>query len=152
MLIWRLANKDKVQSSLLGAGSKLTGGRWNHAGTPIVYCSESIALCLLELQTRVDLDSLPKNYMKIRLLVPDDIEIKNFTRTKQISKYLDPFHTKNSRDYGTRWANKNETLVLKVPSAVVPEQYNYLLNPLHPSMNRVKIQDVSKLYIDPRIL
>ena len=152
MILWRLANKDKVKSSLTGIGSKSTGGRWNHPGTPVVYCSESIALCLLELQTRVDLDLLPDNYMKIKLSLPDSSSIKEFPHKNQLSKYLNPFHTQLSRDYGTKWAEDKETLILKVPSAVVPEQFNYILNPMHPEMNKVKIAESTKLYIDPRIL
>lgn len=152
MIVWRFAHKDFVHNAMSGIGSKDTGGRWNHSGTPVVYCCDSIALCLLELQTRVDLDLIPKSYMKLKIILPDDGSVTVFKNLKEIKNYLNPFHTTLSRDYGTKWAKKADTLVLKVPSSVVCEEFNYILNPAHSLFHTIKVKEISELYIDPRAL
>ncbi|MBK8503581.1 MAG: RES domain-containing protein [Saprospiraceae bacterium] len=135
--------------SLSGEGAKRFGGRWNHKGTSLIYTSAHISLAFLELLVNVDVPALQNDFNIIVIQIPDYIKIKSLDESR-----LDPDWRisagDGSKDLGTQWCQANQEAVLAVPSAVIPFEYNYLLNPSHPDFAGFTIHKVLNLEIDAR--
>ena len=149
MRVWRIClPRYRIYD---GAGASRYGGRWNHAGTSIVYTSGSLSLAALELFVHVDIDLAPTRLVAIAADIPEDLE----TETVDVGKlgrnwrtYPAPEALKN---LGTAWTMRCTTAILAVPSAVIPEERNYLLNPQHPHFNRIRIRKPIPFRFDPRM-
>ena len=153
--VWRIATDtpDYEAHDLSGKGAQTTGGRWNRKGTPMVYTSVSRSLACLE--TIVHLgggDPLPLN----RYLVQIDIPIAFWNSRFK----LDPVHHvgwdaepagKVSMDWGTAWIQEKTTLLGEVPSVIVIEEHNVLINPVHPDAVKLTAIKVRKWTYDLRI-
>lgn len=125
--IWRIAHA----SDLSGVGSSRSGGRWNRKGTPIVYCSGSIALAILEVIGHLRSDQMDRTRYVVRVEVPDPVWDACAAMTVPDGWSRHPFGAA-SQDAGTAWAIENNSALLRVPSALVPEEDNLLVNPAHP--------------------
>jgi RES domain-containing protein len=155
LVVWRLAadTPDYGSDDLSGLGAKETGGRWNRKGTPIVYASESIALACLE--TLVHLggaDPLPLNRYLIKISIPSAAwkARSRFERSTHIGWDALPAGVV-SMDWGTRWAANGQTLIAEVPSIVVPEEHNVLINPSHNEAGKINVRKVRKWLFDGRL-
>jgi RES domain-containing protein len=151
MHLYRIA-KTKHVRDLSGAGPRLYGGRWNHRGTAVIYTAESRALATVEYLVHVPLPYEPLHLSLVTLLVPDDtpqLEISPDELPRGWKMYPAP---PALADLGSEWARDNETLLLRVPSAVVEAEYNVLVNPGHSHMSRVRIVDVTQYTFDQRLL
>lgn len=133
-----------------GEGARLAGGRWNHKGTRVVYCSDSRALAAMELFVNLDPGLAPPELVFIAVDVPDEIitTVDIATLPSGWSTYPAPDALK---DIGTEWARGGTSAALLVPSAVMPEEHNLVLNPEHPDFRRVKIGTSSKFTFDGRM-
>jgi len=132
-----------------GLGASLYGGRWNHKGTPVIYTAESRALCALEVLANAD--ELADDYVATPIEEPDDlfvrvISIDNLPAGWDANEPLDA-----TRDVGTNWAKELATVVLSVPSAVIPRERKYLLNPAHPDFARFRFHSPEPFYFDNRL-
>lgn len=127
MLAWRLCRAPFAD--LTGEGARLYGGRWNHAGRPLLYAASTAALALLEV--RVHLDLPPE-------LLPDDYTLLTIDLKDLAVETLEVIPEEPAA-FGDRWLEERRSPVLSVPSAVVPESPNLLLNPLHPDSARVEV-------------
>lgn len=147
MIAWRLATA--LYPPLTGEGARKRGGRWNSPGVPLVYASEHLSLAVLELLVHVESDDLPENLVAFRLELPDDLCER---RADVPSHWLvDPLR-RQSRRYGDAWAAERRSVGLVVPSAVVPQESNLLLNPAHPQFGEVRIVDEHPFALDRRLL
>ncbi len=150
MRVYRLAKK-KYRNDLSGLGAEINGGRWNNVGTRMVYTSSSRALACLEVAVHLQLNRGPKNYFIITLEMPNGI-IKNLDQNllkgKKWNVYPPIEFTQNIED---NFIEENGHAVLRVPSAVVGEEFNYLLNPMHKDFNTIEIEDVQPFRWDKRI-
>jgi len=141
MRVWRICKAEHAATAFTGEGALLYSGRWHHAGTPVVYCSESRALAALEQLVHLHRNRLPPNFVCFGVEIPGDLAIREIrTRELPAEWRLQP-GPPELRDLGTRWAERGETAVLRVPSAVVPEEHNFLLNPRHPDFSQLRIGD-----------
>jgi len=150
MLVFRVANQKYKDSTLSGIGAEKVGGRWNAKGTRAVYCSENIALALLEYYIHSkDIGILPKEILVAKIQIP-----KNFT-IKEIDKLPNEWnaypYTSSTTSIFSDFALSSEFFALKVPSAIVSIEYNYILNPLYKNFGRVKVVDFLCLAIDDRL-
>jgi len=121
--VWRICSKR--HRIFDGEGARRYGGRWNHAGTSVVYTSGSLSLAALELFVHVDIDIAPSDLVAIQADIPDSMAIdtvKIDSLPKDWRRYPVPEALK---DIGTAWAAKASTAILAVPSAVIPEERNY---------------------------
>lgn len=130
-----------------GEGAKLFGGRWNSIGVPIVYTSESIALATLELCVHFDKEVDLKEYRVFPVTFSGDL-VKTIDSLPEGWNH-DPT-LPAPRKIGDDWVSKDISPVLKVPSVIVPSEYNYILNPHHPDFQDIKIGEVRPFDIDPR--
>ena len=150
MKVYRIARKKRI-ADLSGIGAKITGGRWNPKGLPVIYTASNSSLAILEKLVHVDYDLLPDD------LYFAEIEIEENHSQKLISIIDLP---KNWHEYpnpdslkkiGQSWLIENNYLVLKVPSAINSGDFNYLINPNHAEFSKVKVIRTFPFYIDTRL-
>jgi RES domain-containing protein len=149
MLLYRIG-KTKYAKDREGAGAKLNGGRWNHEGIPCIYTAESRALSLLEYSVHVSIDMIPKALSFTTFQAADDsvFETKITTLPHNWNQWP---HSKESRDFGTGLIKENKFLILKFPSAIIPDEFIYVINTLHARIKEVKIIEVQNYLYDPRL-
>lgn len=125
----------------------MVGGRWNSPGRPLVYTSESLALCLAECLVHVT-GPLPRDYVAFKISVPGDaVETLDAAALKP-GWQADVGYT---RAIGDQWMDQARSLALAVPSLVLPESTNVLLNPLHPQADSLAVADQQPFRFDPRL-
>lgn len=145
MLVWRLASRR--YPPLSGEGARLVGGRWNSPGRPLVYASESLALCLAECLVHVT-GSLPRDYVAFKIAVPDHGIEELRLKTLKAGWEHDLAQT---RAVGDKWLTDERSLALIVPSAVLPDSKNILLNTQHPDAGRLRVISQQPFRFDPRL-
>jgi RES domain-containing protein len=147
MTLYRFSNEN-FGVDLKGEGARLHGGRWNSKGLPVVYASITISLSLLELVIHSASYEEIKSHLLMKIEMPDHF----FTSLADLAlkaKWLnDPDY---SRFIGDSFLRSKKSLLLKVPSAIIPEEYNILINPLHPDIKKIKIIKASPFQFDSRL-
>ncbi len=149
MLVYRIVPTNFAKD-MSGEGARLFGGRWNHEGTPCIYTSANRALAILEYSANVPLQQMPANLQ----MVCFDIKLKEVPvlTEAQYPKGWNSIPAKTgTKDYGTAWLQKRSTLALQVPSVIVPEEYNVLINPLHADMRLLSIKSMQPFSLDTRV-
>lgn len=155
-VVWRIAVNTPTfkADDLSGEGAKKSGGRWNKKGTPVLYASESIALACLETLVHINAQGLPLT----RYLVRIDIPIKVWDLAKKLSPKTAGIGWDAlpagmvSIDKGQKWLQSNASALLFVPSVVIPQASNVLINPLHPDIKLIKAKKIEKFSYDPRLV
>lgn len=135
MFLWRISN----HSTLDGRGGLLASARWHTVGRPIVYLAETPAGSLVEALVHLELTraTLPKLYRLLKAEAPSDLYTLTIGGAELSGDWIhDPVLT---RTIGDEWLARRGTALLRVPSAIVPETYNMLLNPEHPDADRVQV-------------
>jgi RES domain-containing protein len=143
---------DRYSKDLSGIGARLHGGRWNPQGISVVYTAESRALATVEYLVHVPLSLVPRALRLVTLYIPDSILCKTIAISDLPASWRDYPALPTLADLGASWATVQETLLLRVPSAVVVQEYNVLINPLHPDMPQVTIAQVEPYQFDTRLL
>jgi len=150
MILYRLS-KSKFADDLSGKGAEKSGGRWNSKGTALVYTSESRALCTAEIAVHTPLGNLPLDYKLISVEIPDDISIQEFAARDLPNDWKSLPHSHSTQAIGDRFVSDGIFPVLKVPSAVVQDEFNYLINPSHIESNKIKIKVIEPFNFDERL-
>jgi len=149
MTVYRIG-RTKYAKDLAGEGARLNGGRWNHKLTSCLYTSENRALAVLEYTVNVNIDDIPRALSLTTIEIPDkpilQLEISELPGDWRMTPT--PASTK---DFGTELLKKREYGIIKVPSVVIPEEYNFLLNPFHKDSFKFIIREVSDFIYDVRI-
>ena len=150
MIVYRLSRK-KYCNDLSGKGAEMAGGRWNSKGIAMVYTGESRALCLAEIAVHMPIGMIPNDYYLTEIQIDENAEIKLVEKV-QLSKDWKSFpHSSATQDIGDKFISENRYLVLKVPSAVVQGDYNYLINPNHSQFKRIEIIKSEPFRFDERL-
>lgn len=152
MLLYRLS-AAAFAGDLSGLGAKKLGGRWNSPGNSVLYCGGSISLCALELACNsgglATIKQMQLCCIKLdeKALI-ESIHLQDLPEDWQL--YPAPESTKS---IGNKWVQSYSSLVLKVPSCIVPREFNYLINPLHPKFTKqVAINWIEPFNLDPRLV
>jgi RES domain-containing protein len=148
MIVYRLATAQ-YKDDLSGTGAKLFGGRWNSAGIPVLYSTENISLAVLEILVRADKHTVPDSYHLIKINIPGTATATPITIEKLKKSWRDDIGY--TQWMGDEFLKSNEGLLLKVPSAIVDQENNYLLNTNHKDFQKVKIQQTSPFNFDKRL-
>ncbi len=147
MIVYRLS-KRMYANDLSGKGAEIVGGRWNSKGVAMLYTAQSIALCVAEIAVHVPLGILPIDYCLVHIDIPDD----SMAEVKKLPVAWNIFpHPDDTQKLGDTFIFDAKKLVLKVPSAAVQGEFNYLLNPRHPDFNKVKVHIIEKFSFDERL-
>lgn len=150
MLAWRICREG--QQRLDGEGARLHGGRWNSEGVAVVYASSTLALAALEYLVHVDIEDVPEDLVAMAVRVPDDAGETVVAAERLPADWNRiPDHPACAR-IGDEWVRGGAALLLRVPSAVVPEESNLLINPGHPRSRDVVVASVRRFGFDPRLL
>lgn len=155
MVVWRIYDHRAAYAlqpsfdPLDGHGAALYPGRWNRTGLPMVYTSQTPELAMLELLTKVT----PATFgvrMAVEIALPTKATIEDAT-PKVLEKLLHG-REEDLREMGSSWALAGRSLALKVPAAVMPVSFNYLLNPAHPQAHELRVVRQVPVSLDPRLL
>jgi RES domain-containing protein len=144
MVLWRISR----HRNLSGVGGLKAAGRWHHAGRPIVYLAETPAAALLEVCVHTSASDVPPEFTLLKVEGPD-IEVPSIN----VDALPEDWRTRLSvtRDLGTAWLEKNESVLLRVPSAIVPETMNYLFNPANRQAPEFRMVEAMGYPFDPRL-
>lgn len=155
VVLYRIATDtpDHDAADLSGRGTRLSGGRWNRTGTPMVYASTTRALACLE--TVVHLaggEPLPLNRYLVELIVPADVWAARTVFAPPAHVGWDALPAGHvSMDWGTGWVQRRDAVLADVPSVAVPEEHNVLVNPTHPDAARLRAAKVRRWLYDGRL-
>jgi RES domain-containing protein len=148
---WRIASRKYAATAFTGEGAARYPGRWNKSGVPVIYLATSMAVGILEILVHVTDRSYLNAYVAIPVSIPDAFIEKLEPLPEDWQQLPEPY-PESTQDAGTVWATSLRSLALQVPSAIVPSEFNLVLNPKHPDMPKVKIGEPVPLVIDPRLL
>lgn len=152
-LVWRLTPPE-FHTELDGEGARLFGGRWNSPGLRALYTSSHLSLSVLETYVNIPLllrTSLPV-YQAVRISIPDNANTARISPAQfaELLTTSDPVAA--SRSIGDDWITRRDNLVLQVPSVLVPEETNLIINPEHPAAGDVRIVSARAFQFDPRLV
>lgn len=146
MVVFRIARKEHIED-LSGHGAELFGGRWNEKGRPALYTSSSLSLAALEILAHTDKTMPPVNMAYAKIYVPD--------RALGMKIFRLP-SGKSEIECGSLWLKENKELMLKVPSVILPYEYehefNLILNPRNPEYKKVFVSEVHDFSFDVRLV
>lgn len=145
MLLWRISR----HLDLSGSGGLRAPGRWHDRGLPIVYLAESAAGALLETCVHTSANDIPPEYTLLAVKLDDQTSVEALDLTALPTGWIEQLEA--TREIGSVWLRSRRSLLLRVPSALVPATSNVLLNPLHPQASRVRIEATYKYPFDPRL-
>lgn len=146
MVVFRIARKEHIEN-LSGRGAELFGGRWNEKGTPALYTSSSLSLAALEILVHTDKSLPPVNMAYAKIYVPDEMFSLKILRLENNEEPV---------IYGTKWLKEKRGLILKVPSVILPYEYehefNLILNPLHEDYKKIFVAEVHEFSFDVQLV
>lgn len=153
MLVFRIEREKYVKDTLRGIGASLsTGARWNSFGTPLVYTAESRALSTLEVSVHLDLsEDLPTDRMMIEIEIPDDLNIIEISLSDLPKNWDAKPPIQITQFIGDDFVVSHNACVLKVPSSIIPQEFNYLINPNHSDFHRIKVIKAKPFLFDSRM-
>jgi RES domain-containing protein len=149
MVLYRIVNCSYADD-LSGTGARLYGGRWNNEGKSAVYLASSRSLAVLEVLVHLPPLMIPNNYCLVEIEVPEN-SITNIEIDDLPHNWKDISPPMALSKIGDEFLVKRTYLLMKMPSSIVPDEYNYLLNPLHPGMQKVKILKKAPFDFDKRL-
>lgn len=150
MFVYRI-EKKKYKDSLTGIGGTIVAGRWNFARYPIIYTSEHPATARLETLLNWSLPTVPKNRLRLTIYIPDDTSFTKLQIEDLPAGWDSNPHIHWTREFGNKWLETCESLILYVPCSEEPEEWNVLINPRHPEFLKVQISEVRDITFNPRL-
>lgn len=148
MEVYRIV-RAKWANDLSGEGARLYGGRWNRKGTPCLYTSSSRSLAILEFSVNVSLDEMPRSLSLITIRIPD--QFHEVAIDELPGNWKDVPAPGAAREFGTRLLQEGSHLIIRLPSAVIPQEFNYIINPAHKDLKLCKVVAVEDFVYDIRI-
>ena len=151
MIVYRLS-KGKYHSDLSGKGAEIYGGRWNSKGVAMLYTSQSRALAFAEVAMHIPVGIVPKDYFLISISIPDTAGVFKLTDSGMPPDWRSNPHSNSTQKIGDQFIVESKYLILQVPSAVVPGDFNFLINPNHSQIKEVVIDNVEPFEFDSRFV
>lgn len=151
MNVFRIA-KTAYINDLTGTGAKSYGGRWNRKGTAMIYTAESRSLASVEYLVHMPMAITPNDLSIACIEIPDGITSLQFEASRLPKNWREYPAPDSLATMGNGWAKEGKSLLLRVPSAVIEDEFNILINPLHSDFKAVKITEVKKYFFDDRLM
>jgi RES domain-containing protein len=150
MKVYRIS-REKHARDLTGTGARLYGGRWNSKGRAALYTAEHVSLAKLEVAVHLDFDVIPDEYCLIEIELPNDLKIRQFD-VEQLPRTWNAYpYSRATQHLGDLYLDQNKFVGFKVPSAVVPQEFNFILNPNHSDFKWVQVSKVERFNFDQRL-
>ena len=150
MILYRISDCNYI-NDLSGTGTKLFGARWCNKGKPGLYLAQTRALSVLEVLVHLQPLFVPYNFCLAEIEVPDH-SIAKITLSSLPENWKDISPIAEIKKIGDDFLAENKYLMLQLPSAIVPAEFNYLINPLHPDINKVKVIKHDPFSFDSRLI
>jgi RES domain-containing protein len=148
--VWRITKQKHARNAFTGEGAKLYGGRWNNPGKLVVYTAESRALALAEILVHLESAGVLSRYVVFQVEI-DESHIARLDLRDLPKNWRAEPAPKRLQTLGEEWLDSGRSAVLRVPSAIVGGEFNYLLNPSHPDFSKLRIHGSEKFPIDKRL-
>lgn len=153
MKLFKIEREKYLSTTLSGIGASMDdGNRWNSRFTRLVYTAESRALALLEVAVHLDLsEDLPTDRFLVEIEVPDDVTVQEIRQEILPNNWNEYPPTSSTQAIGDDFVFQNTALLLRVPSCLVPEEFNYLINPHHVEMQGIQVCKTLPMVFDGRL-
>lgn len=148
--VWRISKARYAQAAFTGEGARLFSGRWNPAGVRMVYTSSSLALAALELFVHLDPTTAPDDLVAVAAEIPAALKIEKIALKELPGNWRELDHPA-LQAIGAQWASEKRSVALEVPSAVIQDEWNLLLNPEHPEFAKVVLASPQPFHFDSRM-
>ncbi len=149
---WRIVKEKHQRTAFTGEGARQYGGRWNPIGIPVIYTAESLALATLEIIVHLGKEELLyQHFIKIPVSF-NASEVFTFPRRKLPKDWAQLPPSESTQTIGHKWIMQAEYAILKVPSTIIKEEHNFLINPNHPNYPTMTIGDPQQFEFDPRLI
>lgn len=148
--VWRITTRRFVDAAFTGEGARLFGGRWNRPGQSVVYTAESRSLALLEML--VQDDPLRAHYVLIPAYLPHSVSIETIANSTLAQGWRAQAGRDQLQALGAEWLRQSRSCVLAVPSALIPAELNFLINPFHPDFRHITVGMPEPLETDLRLI
>jgi len=150
MILYRIA-KCLYINDLSGTGARLYGGRWNGVGNAMVYLAANRAMAVLEVLVHLSPTIFPQDFCIAEIEVPGNsvLTVDNQALPANWQDVSPPNELKQLGDY---FIKQQQYLLMKVPSAILPQEFNYLMNPLHPEAVKIKVLNQQSFSFDERLV
>lgn len=148
---WRIVQAHLSNHAFTGEGARRYGGRWNSKGIAVVYTSSSISLAVLEILVHIPIYGILKEYVHIPVEF-DQKFVVSLKRDDLPGNWNSDPAPRAAKQIGDSWVESRESVILEVPSAIVPTEKNFLVNPAHPDFKKLKIGSPTKFEFDPRLI
>lgn len=149
--VYRITKERYRDQVFSGLGGLYASGRWTSRGLPVIYTSQSISLAILEYALNYKRHGWIPASVLARATIPDHVGIESVSMAALPDDWRAPNPPSLLRDIGQRWLHRAQTACLKVPSAIVPEESNYLLNPQHPGFAELMLGYAEPINFDRRL-
>lgn len=146
---FRIVQAQWASTAMDGEGARLWGGRWNPPGMAAVYLAESRALAALEIIVHAPRETLPLEWRIIAVTVPDDLIVPVKPADLPADWQALP-SSPAARSFGAAWLRRRQSVALKLPSVVLPEEHTLLIDPLHPDAVKLRVDPAKRFRFDPR--
>jgi len=148
MIVYRISN-TQFNNDISGTGAKINGSRWNSKGIPMLYTAEHISLSVLEMLVNTNFKDYDIALDLMYIQLPEKSALTEIKLNKLKPNWKEDFSF--TRFIGDEFIKQNQSLLLKVPSVIINEEYNYLANPLHPDFKKIKIINTKSFWPDKRL-
>ncbi len=150
MLIWRVCRARFAGEAFSGEGARRFGGRWNSRAVPMVYASNSLALAAIETFVHLEPNQQPADLVSIAAALPEGEPAKRVELDQlPAGWWADDFEP--LRTIGDQWIREKSSLALWVPSAALRTEWNVLVNPLHPAITEIRVEEPHAFHFDARM-
>ncbi len=151
MRAWRLSRFRDPTATFSGEGARRFAGRWHPAGVPVIYTSSSLALAALETLAHAEIRHLKSVRYAFGVDVPPAL-IEEPDLASLPADWNNPTNSHHARAFGAEWAHSYRSVVLVVPSVLVPQERNLILNPNHPDFSQLSLDGPILFAFDPRLV
>lgn len=148
MIVYRICN-PLYSDDLTGFGAKLFGGRWNSKGIAMLYVSEYISLAVVEMLVHNQFQDFKIELSLLHISFPETFEVKEIKLSKMKPDWKEDFGY--TQFMGDQFIQSSSHAILKIPSAIITQEHNYIINPLHTDFKKIKIVETSTLHTDKRL-
>ncbi len=150
--VWRITKQKHQFTSLTGEGARIYGGRWNPIGIPVMYTAESLSLATLEIIVHLEREQLLyKSFVKIPVTFESSL-VFPLSRKKRPKDWNSLPPSESTQKIGQKWIEQAKHAILKIPSTVIKEEHNFLINPAHPDFSAIKFGEPQRFEFDERLI
>jgi RES domain-containing protein len=149
-LVYRILRKAFSHKPFDGEGAYRFGGRWSSVGTRLSYAAEHLSLAMVEYFIHIEPDDPPRDLVAVAAEIPDSVSRSHITEKQLPSNWRQSPSPPELAAIGDRFVRDGRAAILIVPSALVPNESNWLINPRHPRFSRIRVRSVSPFEYDAR--